>query len=194
MKNNADEILIKLIKQHDQKALESLYKKYYYSLCDFAFTIVKRVELAEEIVSDVFFNIWIKRDSLDIKSNLKAYLFLAARNQSINYYNKYQINFEEVDISKSIVEIPECIDANTGIEYEELENEIQNILEELPPQRRLIFKLHRLEGLKYREIAETLSISVNTVQKQMIEASKYIEKYKPRLKALLFVTFLFSLF
>lgn len=188
MDKNPDEILIRLIKQHNQKALESLFEKYFYSLCDFAFAIVKNVESAEEVVSDVFFNIWSKRDNLEIKSNLKSYLFLATKNQSINYLSKNKLSLEEMDISKGFIDILENNTAETGVEYKELEKEIYHILEELPPQRRLIFRLNRLEGLKYKEIAETLSISVNTVQKQMVEASKYIEKYKPRFKAILYAS------
>jgi RNA polymerase sigma factor (sigma-70 family) len=83
--------------------------------------------------------------------------------------------------------------AETNIELKELEIEIQNILNELPAQRRLIFKLNRIDGLKYKEISETLSISVNTVQKQMTEAIKHVEKYKHHLRATLHVsTILFT--
>jgi RNA polymerase sigma-70 factor (ECF subfamily) len=194
MSGNTDEVLIQHIKQHDQRALESLFEKYFYSLSNFAYSFVKSTELAEEVVSDVFFNIWSKREKLEIKDNLKGYLFLATRNQSLNYRSKENFNTEEVDVTKEYINIPEFEAADSDIQYKELEIEIQHILEELPPQRRLIFKLNRLDGLKYKEIAETLSISVNTVQKQMIEASRYVEQYKPRLKALLCATSVLFIF
>lgn len=188
MDKNTDEILIRRIKQHDQKALESLFERYFYPLCDFSYAIVKSIELAEEVVSDVFFNIWSKRNTLEIKNNLKSYLYLAAKNQSINYLNSSKANHEGIDFFKELIDLPEQSTAEAEIEYEELKSEIQLILEELPPQRRLIFKLNRIDGLKYKEIAEQLSISVNTVQKQMVEASRYMEQYKPRLKAILYAS------
>ncbi|MDN5214840.1 RNA polymerase sigma-70 factor [Fulvivirgaceae bacterium BMA12] len=177
----SDKTLISSIKQNDQKALELLYEKYFYSLCNFAFNFVKNAEVSEEIVSDIFLNIWLKRDVLDIKSNCKSYLFIAVKNQSLNHLNKNKVKFEALEILDKTGHITEK-SAHSKLYYGELEKEIEQILLELPTQRRIIFKLNRIDGLKYIEIAKILSISVNTVQKQMTEAVKFLASYRPQLK------------
>ena len=177
----SDETLISSIKRNDQKALELLYEKYYHSLCNFAFNFVKSTEVSEEVVSDIFLNIWLKRTELNIQSNCKSYLFIAVKNQSLNYLNKNKVKYEKLEILDKAGHVTEK-SAYSKIYYTEFEKEIEQILQRLPTQRRIIFKLNRIDGLKYIEIAKILSISVNTVQKQMTEAIKFIANYKPHLK------------
>ncbi|TRZ45717.1 RNA polymerase sigma factor [Robertkochia solimangrovi] len=172
-----DKLLIEQIKGDDQRALERLFRKYYFPLCQFAASFVKRTDLAEEIVADVFFKIWEGRHSLEIQYNFKSYLFIAIKNQSLKAMRTNNITFEEIGFS----EIQLQSDHHSGelsIQYRETEKHIERIIEELPPQRRLIFTLNRLEGFKYKEIAEILQISVHTVQKQMMEAIRHISKYE----------------
>jgi len=85
-KNIEDFELFNKIKQNNSKALDELFSRYYRGLCHFSFKIITDNELAEEAVSDVFLNIWLKRNEIEIKTSLKAYLFTAVRNQSLNYY------------------------------------------------------------------------------------------------------------
>ncbi|MDN5203602.1 RNA polymerase sigma-70 factor [Fulvivirgaceae bacterium BMA10] len=178
----SDKTLLSSIRQNDQKALELLYEKYYHSLCDFAFNFVRSIEISEEVVSDVFLNIWLKRAEINITSNFKSYLFISVKNQSLNYLSKSKVKFEDLEILDKTGHISEK-SAHAKIYFTEFEKEIEQILQELPPQRRIIFKLNRIEGLKYMEIAKILSISVNTVQKQMTEAVKFLANYQPYFKA-----------
>src|SRR5699024_8263417 len=84
----SDKILLLHIQKGEQWALEELFEKYYYRLCDFAFQYVRSVDLTEEVVSDVFLTIWQKRNELVSEGNFKAYLFTAVRNQALNYVKK----------------------------------------------------------------------------------------------------------
>ena len=177
MTNPEDETYIERIKQDDPKALEQLFQKYYYSLCHFAKSFVKSPGLSEEIVSDVFLNIWQNRKNLKISHNLKAYLFIAIKNQSINMISKNKFSFDELEIAERQQNLSD-ITAESSLTYLETKKEIEAIIEELPPQRKVIFRLNRLEGFKYKEIADILHISVNTVQKQMVEAVKHISQYE----------------
>ncbi len=170
-----DEDILERIINDDQKALELLHKKYYTSLCDFAFSFVKSIDFAEEVVSDVFLNIWMKRHVLFIKNNIRSYLYTSVKNQSYNFLKNQNIHFEDINFQNLDGEYSEY-ETDQEINYTETLHEVEKIINQLPPQRRLIFKMNRIDGLKYKEIAEILSISVNTVQKQMTEAVKHITK------------------
>jgi len=185
----SDATLLEGIKRNDQKALELLYEKYYTALCNFSYTFAQSVEAAEEIVSDVFLNLWLKRKTLHIKSNCKSYLFVAVKNQSLNYLMSNKVKFEGLDNLDHAMH-PNTDSTYSKILYQEFEKQIDNMLEALPPQRRAIFKLNRIDGLKYLEIAEVLSISVNTVQKQMTEAIKFLANYRQQHLATLTQLFL----
>ncbi len=158
-------------------AFGNLFEKNFQQLAFFANSIVKDWDLAEEIVSDVFFNIWIKRNELHIHSNLHSYLFRAVRNVAINRLKMSKMTFVEISNNNAYL-IQSGNDAESHFQYKELKRELDSLINRLPTQRRRIFRLHRLDGLKYNEIAELLSISVNTVRNQMVLAVKYIESYK----------------
>lgn len=176
------------IKQDDQKALELLHERYYQPLCNFALTFLKDVDDTEEVVSDVFLAIWLKRDSLSIKSSIKSYLFTAVKNQSINFLNAQKNRFEEIDL---LTKSEGCSNdhADKHLIYSETLTWIELIIEQLPPQRRTIFRLNRMEGMKYKEIADLMSISIHTVQKQMTEAVKHIAQYSSTTSFVLFSFF-----
>ncbi len=172
-----DNLLLKRIRNNDQKALEQLFQKYYYSLCYFAKSFVKNADLAEEIVSDVFFNIWQGRYKLNIQNNFRSYIFIAIRNHSLKAIKKEKVSFLEIELVDSD-QRSSYLTAESSLQYKEMEKRLEAIIETLPSQRKLIFKLNRLEGLKYKEIADKLHISVNTVQKQMVEAVRYLSEYE----------------
>ena len=151
----------------DHSAYEALFKEHYRPLCAFAFQYVKSSDDAEEVVQDLFVKLWQDRKKLNITSSLKAYLFTAVRNRSLNAINK----------SKRNEALPEEMVDNSQNEVDEDEEELRNArvqtaIEQLPEMRRKVFKMSRFDGLKYREIAEQLGISIKTVENQMGSAFK----------------------
>jgi len=174
---NPDELLFECVKKDNQRALEQLFQKYYFSLCMFAKKYVDDSALAEEIVSDVFFNIWQNRKALSINSSLKSYLFVATKNQSLNVVKKAKASIYKEEIGDLHLKLSYS-NFDDGLQYTEVKKHIELIIELLPPQRRIIFILNRIDGLKYKEIAEKLGISVSTVQKQMLEAIKHVSQYE----------------
>jgi RNA polymerase sigma-70 factor, ECF subfamily len=168
--------LLQRIKENDQSALECLFEKYYYRLCDFAFQYVGSVDLAEEVVSDVFLKIWKNRHKMEINTNFKAYIYTATRNQALNYLEKEKRDFESLD---EIMYGKPSDDYHPDEEliFQELENHIEVLINKLPPRCKVIFKLSRVEGFTYREIADILSISIHTVQNQMVKAVKKLGSY-----------------
>lgn len=158
----------------DTQAYKQLFLLFYPSLVQFAVSITKSKELSEEVVSDVFIKIWERRHQLDKVENLSFYLFTAVKNRCINKLHdkktRSEVNINDIGIEfKSLYHDPEqkMISA-------EMINQIQAVIHELPPRCRLIFKLVKEEGLKYKEVAELLHISLKTVENQMSLAFKKI--------------------
>lgn len=169
--NQNDPYLLSLIKTGDHRALDSLFRKYYKSLCRFAYYLSNRQDLAEEIVADVFFKIWEKRESISIEKNLRSYLFTATRHTCLNYLKQEKIVMEELH--------DDIVENTPGPEeeflYQELQNRVSNLISHLPQKRKAIFQLNRFEGFTYNEIAEILSISAKTVENQMGKAIKQLK-------------------
>ncbi|MEW6193851.1 MAG: RNA polymerase sigma-70 factor [Bacteroidota bacterium] len=183
LKNISDNELIHRIAEGDKRSLDLLFKRYYPRLCFFSLQFVKNKNLAEEVVSDIFLNIWLKRGRLKINISVKAYLYTAVRNQSLNYLKKKDLNYEDLEVvdKESVIA---SLSPDHFLIYDELKEEIENMIKNLPERRQLIFRMNRIDGLSYKEIAEILSISVNTVQNQMVEAVKFMTKQLPRIKKL----------
>jgi RNA polymerase sigma-70 factor, ECF subfamily len=171
MINGQDDLmLISLIKQGNSRALDSLFRKYYQSLCRFATYLSSRQDLAEEIVADVFFRIWEKRETLTVEKNVRSYLFTATRHTCINYMKQEKHIME--DLSEDIME--ETPGPEETLMYHELATHLTSLIDFLPQKRKAIFQLNRFEGFTYNEIAEILSLSAKTVENQMGKAIKQL--------------------
>jgi RNA polymerase sigma-19 factor, ECF subfamily len=158
----------------DTQAYKQLFLLFYPSLVHFAISIIKSKESAEEIVSDVFIKIWEKRQHLEKVENLSFYLFTAVKNRCINQFNDFK-NRTEININDIAIEFKSVYhDPEQKMISAEAIRQIQEAIHELPPRCRLIFKLVKEEGLKYKEVAELLQLSVKTVENQMSLAFKKI--------------------
>lgn len=182
---DSDEALMTRVRRHDERALQELLRKYYVRLGNFSFTVLRRRELAEEAVLNVFLSLWRRRESLVIKSSVRSYLFSAVNNQSLNLL---QSQVQRGNVWLDDVAPGELTDKNstdTEVLYRELQAEISALIAGMPRQRQLIFRMSRLEGLRYREIAKQLGVSEHTVQNHMVQAVKQLAQELPRLRATL---------
>lgn len=163
------------IKKGNIQAFEVLFKTYYKDLCFYANHYLKDLDLAEEAVQDVFFNIWEKRSALNIKDSFKAYLYISTRNKCLkmirseNTAAKYSNHIRHV--SRQAVATP--VDE---LNAKELNLLIEETMSQLPERTREIFRMNRYQGFKYQEIADALSISVKTVEANMGKALKLFRK------------------
>jgi RNA polymerase sigma-70 factor (ECF subfamily) len=158
----------------DTQAYKQLFLLFYPSLVSFAVSIIRSKELSEEIVSDVFIKIWEKRQQLDKIENLSYYLFTAVKNKCLN---QLQIQKREagLEINDTIIEFKSLYhDPEQKMISAEMINQIQKTIRDLPPRCQLIFKLVKEEGLKYKEVAELMQLSVKTIENQMSLAFKKI--------------------
>ncbi len=157
----------------DQLAYKQLFALFYKSLHQFATSFVRSPEVAEEVVSDVFIKIWKKRAGLIRIHNLKLYLFISTKNGALNYLRAQKKIFlqpEQYLVQlQSIYFNPEKLMLTA-----EMMNRVQKAVNDLPPRCQLIFKLIKEDGLKYREVADLLHLSIKTVENQMAIAIKKI--------------------
>ena len=160
----------------DQRAFQTLYTLYYRRLCQFAFLLLKSKELSEEAVSDVFFNIWMKKERLTSVSNIESYLYMAVRNQSIDYLRS-DMPYRTEQVDAFLVELIST-DPTTDetIEQEELQQTLQRAIYELPERCRIILRMYLNDQLPYKEIAEILNISRKTVEAQIAIATRKLKE------------------
>jgi RNA polymerase sigma-70 factor (ECF subfamily) len=167
--------LITTLRAGDIAAFEMLFRTYYQSLCNYAYTFVRDREEAEEVVQSTFMGVWEKRDNLTIHTGVKPYLYAMVRNACLNLLKHEKIKQRHAAMEIASGERSAESVART-VEASELEHRIVNAMSKLPEQCRLVFKLSRFEELKYAEIAEQLNISVKTVENQMGKALRVMRE------------------
>jgi RNA polymerase sigma-70 factor (ECF subfamily) len=168
------------IKAGNQKAFEMLFNFYCQRLINFTRRYVADIQIAENIVQDVFVRVWHHRMNLDPSRLIKSYLFKAVKNEALKEMRHKDVEARSQKKLKDLI-VPD-IDPEKELTAEETNKEIHQAINELPDKCREIFKMNRFDGLKYAEIAEILNISEKTVETQMGRALK---KLRIRLKPLL---------
>ncbi|HAQ19339.1 MAG TPA: RNA polymerase sigma-70 factor [Prolixibacteraceae bacterium] len=172
MDQTDDKELYLKFKEGDEWAFQSLFRKYYSAMCHFARQFLNDSELAEETVQDMFVKIWEKRETLNIETSVKHYLFRSIRNKCLNQiqHEKIKKQYAGMVLESSHQDIdPEHYYIEVG-----LIQRIEQSIDALPPKRKEIFRLSREQGMKYKEIADTLNISIKTVEAQMGLALKHL--------------------
>lgn len=166
--------LIARFRNGDIEAFRKIYESFCEPLYRFAYSYLKDSFEAEEIVQDVFLKVWEKRDEADEQKSFKSYLYRITVNRVFNElkhrvvkqkYEQHALNFDEIT-----GETPE-----SSIQFQELNKKIEHLLNQLPEQQRNIFIMSRWKGLSNTEIAESLSLSIRTVENQIYRASKFIK-------------------
>lgn len=159
---------------------ETIYIKHHKDLINLSYNIVRDKDAAKDVVQEVFAKLWKNKDAVQFGELIKHYLFKATAHTSLNYLRMQRkfYRLEDFEAVKDIV-------AQSGAEttgFRELELRSRQAIDRLPPQCKAIFILSRHEGLKYQEIADTLGLSIKTVENQMGIA---LEKLRGDLKPFL---------
>ncbi len=160
--NKSDDNKEKLTVQEFERAFDL----YYTNVRNFLYYKTSQSELAEDVAQDAFVKLWETRDKID-KSSIKAYVFTIANNLAINQLKRDQLKFKflKLQVDRKDIKTPEYL-----LEMQEFDEKLQRTLAKLPDGAREVFLMNRMDGLKYREIAEMLGLSMKAVEKRMSRA------------------------
>lgn len=164
----------KRIANDDQLAYRQLFIQFYNKLSRFVMGFTKSKELTEEIVSDVFINIWRRRKNIEEIKNMKLYLYVSAKNITFNYLKKlHRENLTDLDAVEIEPEDP-FADPGAAMITREMNMKLKTAINALPPRCKLIYTLIKEDGLTYKQTAQLLGISESTVDNQVSIALKKI--------------------
>ena len=172
--NHKEKLLLKHLKNGIQEAYKYLYDTYYSELCTYAAKLCCNDQLAQDIVQQVMIKLWKKRQELSIKDSLKKYLYKAVYYQFIDNQRRTAKEMNLLDELKqeAILELIEAPQDDFEKKYHSVEVEINK----LPTKCKKVFLLGKKEGLKYKEIATKLNISIKTVESHMSLALRKLRK------------------
>lgn len=158
------------IKLNDSGAFETLFKRYHDDLYRYFHYRINDSELSSDFCQELFVKLWNYREKLSPGKSVKSLLFTMARNMLINHYRHKSIHssaFEEISYSHPEFDLAEHFD---------METELKEIINTLPPKLREVFVLSRFDNMKYKEIASHLGISVKTVEARMSKALQQLRE------------------
>lgn len=170
-----DSALVKSLSQGNNKAFESLFKRYAQKLFSFSLSYLKNENEAEEVVQEVFLKVWLNRATLKTNTSFHSYLFTIAFNSVKKTFNQKaknnQFKLEIIDILDSETE-GDDFEKN----YQVIIRKLELFIDEMPDRRKEIFIRRKKQGESLVQISEEMSISVKTVENQITEAMKYLKK------------------
>lgn len=158
-----------------------IFRKYYPQLLFYAARMIGEEE-AEDVVQDVFMDIWRRRETIQVGDQIKAFLYRAVYTHALNVLkhrdvkNHYENLMLDIDMQRVAFYQPENHEILKQIEDQELRKKITAVINELPEKCRMVFKLSYLHHMKNKQIAETMEISLRTVEAHMYKALKQLRE------------------
>lgn len=159
----------------NKSEFKSIFLEFYNPLCNFAHNILKNETIAEDIVQEVFLNLWKIREQLTLKNSLKSYLFKSTKNKVFEHIRS-DVSQKKLLEKLEKTEMTSAQDDELSDSYLRLEK-INNSLRHLPPKCREVFVMHKFNGLTYSEIADEANISIKTVENHMLKALKILRTH-----------------
>ncbi|MHA4741628.1 RNA polymerase sigma factor [Dyadobacter sp. MSC1_007] len=175
----SDGELLSLLTESNRLAFKQLYISHYRSIFAYALKFTKSADLAEDITQDVFLKIWESRETLSEVRHFKSYLFATCKNMTLNVLAR---SSRETKIMEQVIYGAQKfnLDTENELQQQEYERLLQEAIEQLPPQRKLIFKLCKIEGKSYDEVAAQMGISAGTINDHIVKGTKSVREYLRR--------------
>ncbi len=169
-----DELFIrKALEENPHSGVELLYKRYYQPMCTHAVKFVGSREVAEDLVSEIFFSFYSKNTFLEINTSYRLYLFQTVRNRAYNYL-RWDLS-RKAELSEAAQKpILKEQQPDQISQFEELYHDVEEAVNKLPVERRRIYLMRKFDGMKYQEIADELHLSVKTVDVQLNRANQFV--------------------
>lgn len=175
-----EKVLVDKVKQGDRRAFNELYRTHYSPVCAYA-TLMLSSDEAEDVVQDVFLNVWIHRERLDASYSFRSYLLRSVYNASLNIIkrNKYATNYSS-NYKKEIEELgyqhydPDTNEVIRTLYARDLNEQLHQAIESLPPKCKEVFRLSYLQEMPSKAISEKLGISLSTVENHIYSALKQL--------------------
>lgn len=165
--------ILELFGINEEMAFRHLFDRYYMTLCIYSMQLTDAFDLSEDLVQDVLLRFWEKRVFENISTSLRSYLYAAVRNETLQYLKRERLLSTE-QLTGVEVDIPE--NEYNEEELMDIKNRLKIALDKLPPQEYLSIKSVILENRKYKEAAEYLGISINTLKTHLARALKTLRK------------------
>lgn len=175
-----DTRLLSLLKEGQRSGFSEIYRLYAPSLINFAASRLSSLEEARDIIQDIFTNLWDQRDTLEIKTSVKAYLFTAVRYRVIDHIRK---NITRREYAAMLYQLADSFIANTeeDLHTKKIQQQLEHTVENLPARTRQIYRLSRQRHLAVKEIAGELGISEQTVKNQLSSALQQLRLHWSKL-------------
>lgn len=188
--NNLNEIqLLIALKSGERAAFEKIYQIYSPRIYLNILKMIKSAEDAQEVLQDVFIKVWEKRALIDPEQPFKSYLYQISRFTVYNFIRKLNLEKKLKDyLSRENTELYSHVEE--GIAYRESDRFVMSAIEELPPQRKQIYKLCKIEGQSYTEVSKLLGISTATINDHIVKATKFLRAKHAAFGGALTLTFI----
>lgn len=174
--NTPDSDLVIAVRASDEAAFKSLYYRYYQTMFNFLWRRTHDFEGSKDLAQELFIRLWKNRENLDPKQSLRAYLYRIANNLAIDSLRK------KAREQSTFVHDPDIVATTDPDENIDFEANVKAVIRGLPAPLLAVYTLSRDEGLTYTQIAESLEVSVKTIEHRMSQALKILrEKLKPLL-------------
>ncbi|SFD90870.1 RNA polymerase sigma-70 factor, ECF subfamily [Spirosoma endophyticum] len=167
--------------QNPKQGFELLFREYYSPLCSHAVRFVYSRDVARDLVSDLFAVFWQKALHEQINTSYRAYLYAAVRNRALKYLQRElgretTFSTTEMENESSLFATTETLTPEELLRYDELYNRVEDLVQQLSPQRQKVFIMNRIEGKKYQTIAQELNVTLKTVEAHISSALSTLRK------------------
>ncbi len=173
--NSTEKDLLTLLTKGDKTAFEKIYHLYSGRLLGFLLKLVKSEEHSTELLQEIFIKIWNSREAIDPERSFRSYIFRVAENTTYDFFRKVA---REKKLYAELMKINEDFYSHVEEAFFSKENQeyLQNVINTLPPKRRQVFRLIKMEDYSYEEVSVLLNISTSTISDHIVKANKFVEQ------------------